>query len=87
MGQSPLAPVEGVGSVGPRPSKRQGNMIMNKELNRITNDSRGLYKVETRKWSMHFHSDVGSQLNDSTPPPWTLFGLKPLTKGKNRTAE
>ena len=30
---------------GPRPSKRQGYMIMNKEPNGITNDSRGLYKA------------------------------------------
>ncbi len=44
-GQSALAPWVGVGSVGPRPSKRQGYKIMNKEPNPITNDSRGLYKA------------------------------------------
>ncbi len=32
------------GLVGPRPSKRQGYMIMNKEQNVTTNNARGLYK-------------------------------------------
>ncbi len=41
-GRSVLAPLEGVGFVGPRPSKRQGCMIMN---NVTTNYSRGLYKA------------------------------------------
>ena len=44
-GRSVLAPLEGVGFVGPRPSKRQGYMIMNEKQNGITNDSRGLYKA------------------------------------------
>ena len=39
-GRSVLAPLEGVGSFAPRPSKRQGYMIMNTEQNVTTKYSR-----------------------------------------------